>query len=206
MSYSELIMWCMHQELFKLFTISNKSPSKSDCRGFFKLNAEFKHSPDSPVFWCSFTNILISRSIIYNHDYTHQSHCDTTVAMVFRWYMSDATFRVLFGKFLKSLSVSCTLHCYWLTWASGLAFFAFCVCVVFGSEYCWNDCGTHSCTARAIDSAVEPVSLTLSKVTFGRSSSSLSLLICLGDRPLWSACAVKTWHRCRIQLAFFFCC
>lgn len=54
---------------------------------------------------------------------------------------------------------------------------------------------THSCTARAIDSAVEPVSLTLSKVTFGRSSSSLSLLICLGDRPLGSVCAVRTGHR-----------
>lgn len=47
-----------------------------------------------------------------------------------------------------------------------------------------------SCTARAIDSAVEPVSLTLSRVTFGRSSSSLSLLICLGDRPLGSVCAL----------------
>lgn len=47
-----------------------------------------------------------------------------------------------------------------------------------------------SCTARAIDRAVEPVSLTLSKVTFGRSSSSLSLLICLGDRPLGSVCAL----------------
>lgn len=47
-----------------------------------------------------------------------------------------------------------------------------------------------SCTARAIDSAVEPVSLTLSKVTFGRSSSSLSLLMCLGDRPLGSVCAL----------------
>lgn len=54
---------------------------------------------------------------------------------------------------------------------------------------------THSCTARAIDSAVEPVSLTLSKVTFGRSSSSLSLLICLGDRPLGSMCAVRMGHR-----------
>lgn len=54
---------------------------------------------------------------------------------------------------------------------------------------------THSCTARAIDSAVEPVSLTLSKVTFGRSSSSLSLLICLGDRPLGSVCAARTGHR-----------
>lgn len=51
--------------------------------------------------------------------------------------------------------------------------------------------GTHSCTARAIESAVEPVSLTLSKVTFGRSSSSLSLLMCRGDRPLWSACAAE---------------
>lgn len=48
---------------------------------------------------------------------------------------------------------------------------------------------THSCTARAIDSAVDPVSLTLSKVTFGRSSSSLSLLICLGDKPFRSDCA-----------------
>ena len=54
---------------------------------------------------------------------------------------------------------------------------------------------THSCTARAIDNAVEPVSLTLSKVTFGRSSSSLSLLICLGDRPLGSVCAMRTGHR-----------
>lgn len=62
-----------------------------------------------------------------------------------------------------------------------------------------TDHDTHSCTARAIDSAVEPVSLTLSKVTFGRSSSSLSLLICLGDRPLWSVCAVRTGHRHRSQ-------
>ncbi|PWA31376.1 hypothetical protein CCH79_00002543 [Gambusia affinis] len=31
-----------------------------------------------------------------------------------------------------------------------------------------RDSDTHSCTARAIDSAVEPVSLTLSRVTFGR--------------------------------------
>lgn len=63
----------------------------------------------------------------------------------------------------------------------------------------WHDDDTHSCTARAIDRAVEPVSLTLSKVTFGRSSSSLSLLICLGDRPLWSECAAKKGHRHRSQ-------
>lgn len=49
-----------------------------------------------------------------------------------------------------------------------------------------------SCTALAMESAVDPVSLTLSKVTFGRSSSSLSLLICLGDRPRGSICAL-TW-------------
>lgn len=46
---------------------------------------------------------------------------------------------------------------------------------------------------------MEPVSLTLSKVTFGRSSSSLSLLICLGDRPLGSVCAARTGHRHRSQ-------
>lgn len=63
----------------------------------------------------------------------------------------------------------------------------------------WTDEGTHSCTARAIDSAVEPVSLTLSKVTFGRSSSSLSLLICLGDRPLGSVCTAEMEHRHRYQ-------
>lgn len=74
-----------------------------------------------------------------------------------------------------------------------------------GSAVTWSDRDTHSCTARAIDSAVEPVSLTLSKVTFGRSSSSLSLLICLGDRPLWSACAVRTWHRCRTQSCLYAC-
>lgn len=56
---------------------------------------------------------------------------------------------------------------------------------------------THSCTARAIDSAVEPVSLTLSRVTFGRSSSSLSLLICLGDRPLRSVCAARMGNKHR---------
>lgn len=50
---------------------------------------------------------------------------------------------------------------------------------------------TYSCTALAMESAVDPVSLTLSKVTFGRSSSSLSLLICLGDRPRGSICAGK---------------
>lgn len=89
-------------------------------------------------------------------------------------------------------------------------FLCFLLCLAPSSVVHWQgwqllgriDRDTHSCTARAIDSAVEPVSLTLSKVTFGRSSSSLSLLICLGDRPLWSACAVKTRHRCRIQSAF----
>lgn len=49
-----------------------------------------------------------------------------------------------------------------------------------------------SCTALAIERAVDPVSLTLSKVTFGRSSSSLSLLICLGDKSFGSICAL-TW-------------
>lgn len=53
------------------------------------------------------------------------------------------------------------------------------------------ECDTYSCTALAMESAVDPVSLTLSKVTFGRSSSSLSLLICLGDRPRGSICAGK---------------
>lgn len=59
---------------------------------------------------------------------------------------------------------------------------------------------THSCTARAIDSAVDPVSLTLSKVTFGRSSSSLSLLICLGDKPLGSVCAAAGGKQQRRRL------
>lgn len=36
-------------------------------------------------------------------------------------------------KFMRG---SCTLHCYCLTWASALAFFAFCACVVFGSKHC----------------------------------------------------------------------
>lgn len=50
--------------------------------------------------------------------------------------------------------------------------------------------GCTSCTALAMERAVDPVSLTLSKVTFGRSSSSLSLLLCLGDRPRGSICAL----------------
>lgn len=54
--------------------------------------------------------------------------------------------------------------------------------------------GTYSCTALAMERAVDPVSLTLSKVTFGRSSSSLSLLLCLGDRPRGSICAEKKGH------------
>lgn len=40
-----------------------------------------------------------------------------------------------------------------------------------------------SCTARAIVRAVDPVSFTLSKVTLGRSSSSLSLKDRRGDSP-----------------------
>lgn len=50
--------------------------------------------------------------------------------------------------------------------------------------------GWTSWTALAMERAVDPVSLTLSKVTFGRSSSSLSLLLCLGDRPRGSICAL----------------
>lgn len=56
------------------------------------------------------------------------------------------------------------------------------------------ECDTYSCTALAMERAVDPVSLTLSKVTFGRSSSSLSLLLCLGDRPRGSICAGKKRH------------
>lgn len=56
------------------------------------------------------------------------------------------------------------------------------------------ECGTYSWTALAMERAVDPVSLTLSKVTFGRSSSSLSLLLCLGDRPRGSICAGKKRH------------
>jgi hypothetical protein len=55
--------------------------------------------------------------------------------------------------------------------------------------------GTYFCTARAIDRAVDPVSLTLSSVTLGRSSSSLSLLICRGNKPLWSVRAAMETDR-----------
>lgn len=79
-----------------------------------------------------------------------------------------------------------------LRWLQTLLFWTLVNTEPTGSVVTWSERDTHSCTARAIDSAVEPVSLTLSKVTFGRSSSSLSLLICLGDRPLWSACAART--------------
>lgn len=51
-----------------------------------------------------------------------------------------------------------------------------------------------------MERAVDPVSLTLSKVTFGRSSSSLSLLLCLGDRPRGSICAGKKRHIYELKL------
>lgn len=62
------------------------------------------------------------------------------------------------------------------------------------------ECDTYSCTALAMERAVDPVSLTLSKVTFGRSSSSLSLLLCLGDRPRGSICAGKKRHIYELKL------
>lgn len=113
----------------------------------------------------------------------------------------------LFSKFQKSLSLflhrvlslshlghrlSPFFYFVFVRWLQTLLFLTLVHTEPTGSVVTWSERDTHSCTARAIDSAVEPVSLTLSKVTFGRSSSSLSLLICLGDRPLWSACAART--------------
>lgn len=63
------------------------------------------------------------------------------------------------------------------------------------------ECDTYSWTALAMERAVDPVSLTLSKVTFGRSSSSLSLLLCLGDRPRGSICAGEKRHIYELKLA-----
>lgn len=132
-----------------------------------------------------------------------------TVAVVFSWYMSHSVFTDLFsasswkGFLFKSHLED--QHFVFVCWLQMLLFLTLMNTALTGSAVTWSDRDTHSCTARAIDSAVEPVSLTLSKVTFGRSSSSLSLLICLGDRPLWSACAVRTWHRCRTQSCLFAC-
>lgn len=126
-----------------------------------------------------------------------------TVAMVFSQYLScsaighlPASSIVSIGSasFINLFIAYCILHFEFLTLVNTAQT---------ESTVTWSNRDTHSCTARAIDSAVEPVSLTLSKVTLGRSSSSLSLLMCLGDRPLWSACAVRTGHRCRIQVFFY---